>query len=82
LGRTEFFDRDVALFSDKLSGKDFSFHFEKIPPKNVTRRDPLAPLEEQLALLKQSIREDHYRRLLLANEQDLSLYHWACERLA
>lgn len=82
LARTEFFDEDVAQFTEQLRPYGIEFFAERHAPVNVTAPDFDASMDERLDNMRELLGTELYRFLEAINEQDLSLYSYASDRLA
>lgn len=81
LARTEFFDQDVKHFPAILGQYEIPFQYFHIDPKNTTSANIQLSLEERLDDMCLKLSMKNYRRLLKANEQDLSLFEYASTRI-
>jgi hypothetical protein len=76
LGRTEYFNEDIKVFSMQLSYYNIKFITHAIPPQNVTSNDLDLPLDERLKQIQDSLSKSTYKKLADANYQDLHLYNY------
>ncbi|WP_035514423.1 hypothetical protein [Pseudohaliea rubra] len=81
LARTEYYQQDVASFSDRLAARGIAFSYRERRPANTTARDLDKPLSERLERMSESLGDELYERLAAVNRDDLALYRRVCERL-
>ena len=74
LGRVEYFDSDVASFTQTLSHLDIAFSYQPGKSENVSSPDHDEPIERQLANMKQCLKSETWEKLHWMNHQDLALY--------
>jgi hypothetical protein len=77
LGRTEFFDQDVSVFSRILRQYEIEFVSEKIEPENVTSSDLNKTVDERVEHVRESLSKENFENLLKANSQDMLLFDYA-----
>jgi hypothetical protein len=74
LGRVEYFDVDVASFSETLARFGLPFVYEKRKAENVSSPDYQDSVEEQLRAMEGSLSPETWQKLHWLNHQDLALY--------
>ena len=81
LARTEHFYDDVSRFPEILQQYGLEFDCNEMKPHNTTSTDLDKPIEERLQMLRASLSEKNYQRLLDANTQDIFLLNYVTQRL-
>lgn len=74
LARTEFFNQDVKRFPEILKTYGVEFRFVESAPENVTSKTHNMPINERLDEIREGLSEGVYKKLIMANKQDLLLF--------
>jgi hypothetical protein len=76
LGRTEYFDQDIADFLPVLSRYGIHLRTDDFVPKNITNKNFDTPLEDRVLSTENQLGADLTASLRELLDQDLELYFW------
>jgi len=80
VGRTEYFDEDVASFIPTLAAAGIRLHYQQRVTENVGAPDFGLSLEQQLGNMRSQISATTWEQLHWFNQQDVALFEAVCRR--
>ena len=80
VGRTEYFDEDVASFIPTLAAAGIRLHYQQRITENVGAPDFGLSLEQQLENMRSQISATTWEQLHWFNQQDVAVFEAVCRR--